>query len=166
MTIFYEAFEREKNSDIKHYGVRGMRWGVINKADLKGGKAGGIARGIQRSSDARSLETWTLKDKVERMKLESDYRKLSEEEETYAATQAQKLRTAKIENVMTAVQTIGAIVGTVGGVIGLVNAFGGNTRGIGEKFKAMNQKRKQTKYGNTANMKALGNRPVAGGKSK
>lgn len=166
MANFYEAFERERSSDIKHHGVRGMRWGVINKADLKGGKAGGIARGMQRSSDARSLEPWALKDKVERMKLESDYRKLSEEEETYAATQAQKLRTAKIENIMTAVQTIGAIVGTVGGVIGLVNAFGGNTRGIGKKFKAMNQKRKQTKYGPGMDPAFFGNRPVIGGKSK
>lgn len=166
MTIFYEAFEREKSSDIKHYGIKGMRWGVINKADLKGGKAGGIARGMQRSSDARSLETWTLKDKVERMKLESDYRKLSEEEETYAATQAQKLRTAKIENIMTAVQTIGAIVGTVGGVLGLVKTFGGHPEKIGEKIKAKHQERKQAKYGNTVNMSLFGSRPVADGKSK
>ena len=28
MSNFYEAFEREKNSDIRHYGVKGMRWGV------------------------------------------------------------------------------------------------------------------------------------------
>ena len=166
MTKFYEAFEREQNSDIKHYGVRGMRWGVINKKDLKGGKAGGIIRGMQRSSDAKSLESWTLKDKVDRMRLESDYRKLSEEEETYAATQAQKLKTAKIERVIATVQTVGAVVGTVGGVLGLVKTFGGHPEKIGEKIKAKHQERKQAKYGNTVNMSALGNRPVAGGKSK
>lgn len=166
MTNFYEAFEREKNSDIKHHGVKGMRWGVINRKDLKGGKAGGIVRGMQRSSDAKSLESWTLKDKVDRMRLESDYRKLNEEEETYAATQAQKLKTAKIERIIATVQTVGAVVGTVGGVLGLVKTFGGHPEKIGEKIKAKHQERKQAKYGNTVNMSALGNRPVSGTKSK
>ena len=145
MTKFYEAFEREQNSDIKHYGVRGMRWGVINKKDLKGGKAGGIVRGMQRSSDAKSLESWTLKDKVDRMRLESDYRKLSEEEETYAATQAQKLKTAKVEHIMSTVQTIGAIVGTVGGVLGLVKTFGGHPENLVSNIKEYHRARKQEK---------------------
>lgn len=145
MTKFYEAFEREQNSDIKHYGVRGMRWGVINKKDLKGGKAGGIVRGMQRSSDAKSLESWTLKDKVDRMRLESDYRKLSEEEETYAATQAQKLKTAKVEHIMSTVQTIGAIVGTVGGVLGLVKTFGGHPENLVSNIKEHYRARKQEK---------------------
>ena len=157
MNDFYKALETKRESDISHYGVRGMRWGVINKKDLKGGKAGGIVRGMQRSSDAKSLESWTLKDKVDRMRLESDYRKLSEEEETYAATQAQKLKTAKIERIIATVQTVGAVVGTVGGVLGLVKTFGGHPEKIGKKIKARHQERKQAKFGN---------RPVSGGKSK
>mgnify|MGYP007027003626 CR=1 FL=1 len=28
MANFYEAFEKNRSTDIKHYGVRGMRWGV------------------------------------------------------------------------------------------------------------------------------------------
>ena len=145
MTKFYEAFEREQNSDIRHYGVKGMRWGVINKKDLKGGKAGGIVRGMQRSSDAKSLESWTLKDKVDRMRLESDYRKLSEEEETYAVTQAQKLKTAKIEHVIATVQAVGAVVGTVGGVLGLVKTFGGHPEKLEDNIKEYRKARKQEK---------------------
>lgn len=123
MSNFYEAFEREKNSDIRHYGVKGMKWGVINKADMKGGKAGGIVRGMQKSSGSKDMESWDLKDKVERMKLESDYRKLTEEEETYAITQAEKIRQAKIEKVMAAVKTVGAIAGTVGTILGVVKSI-------------------------------------------
>ena len=122
MSIFYEAFEREKNSDIRHYGVKGMKWGVINKADMKGGKSGGIVRGMQKSSGAGGMESWDLKDKVERMKLESDYRKLTEEEETYAVVQAEKIRQAKIEKVMSAVKTVGAIAGTAGTILGVVKS--------------------------------------------
>ena len=123
MSNFYEAFEREKNSDIRHYGVKGMKWGVINKADMKGGKSGGIVRGMQKSSGAGGMESWDLKDKVERMKLESDYRKLTEEEETYAVVQAEKIRQAKIEKVMSAVKTVGAIAGTAGTIIGVVKSI-------------------------------------------
>ena len=136
MSNFYEAFEREKNSDIRHYGVKGMKWGVINKADMKGGKSGGIVRGMQKSSGAGGMESWDLKDKVERMKLESDYRKLTEEEETYAVTQAEKIRQAKIETVMSAVKTVGTVVSTATGVIGLVKAISGTNAGkkLGEKI--------------------------------
>lgn len=136
MSNFYEAFEREKNSDIRHYGVKGMKWGVINKADMKGGKSGGIVRGMQKSSSAGGMESWDLKDKVERMKLESDYRKLTEEEETYAITQAEKIRQAKIEKVMAAVKTVGAVVSTTAGVIGLVKTISGSdtAKKLGEKI--------------------------------
>ena len=136
MSNFYEAFEREKNSDIRHYGVKGMKWGVINKADMKGGKSGGIVRGMQKSSGAGGMESWDLKDKVERMKLESDYRKLTEEEETYAITQAEKIRQAKIEKVMAAVKTVGAVVSTTAGVIGLVKTISGSdtAKKLGEKI--------------------------------
>lgn len=136
MSNFYEAFEREKNSDIRHYGVKGMKWGVINKADMKGGKSGGIVRGMQKSSGAGGMESWDLKDKVERMKLESDYRKLTEEEETYAVIQAEKIRQAKIEKVMAAVKTVGAVVSTTAGVIGLVKTISGSDIGkkLGEKI--------------------------------
>lgn len=123
MSNFYEAFEREKNSDIRHYGVKGMKWGVINKADMKGGKSGGIVRGMQKSSGAGGMESWDLKDKVERMKLESDYRKLTEEEETYAVVQAEKIRQAKIEKVMSAVKTVGAVAGTAGTILGVVKSI-------------------------------------------
>lgn len=133
MSNFYEAFEREKNSDIRHYGVKGMKWGVINKADMKGGKSGGIVRGMQKSSGSKDMESWDLKDKVERMKLESDYRKLTEEEETYAITQAEKIRQAKIEKVMAAVKTVGTVVSTTAGVIGLVKAISGSS--AGEKIR-------------------------------
>lgn len=145
MNDFYKALETKHEGDISHYGVRGMRWGVINRKDLKGGKAGGIVRGMQRSSDAKSLESWTLKDKVDRMRLESDYRKLSEEEETYAATQAQKLKTAKIERVIATVQTVGAVVGTVGGVLGLVKTFGGHPENLVSNIKEYRKARKQEK---------------------
>lgn len=136
MSNFYEAFEREKNSDIRHYGVKGMKWGVINKADMKGGKSGGIVRGMQKSSGAGGMESWDLKDKVERMKLESDYRKLTEEEETYAVVQAEKIRQAKIEKVMSAVKTVGAVVSTTAGVIGLVKTISGSdtAKKLGEKI--------------------------------
>ena len=136
MSNFYEAFEREKKSDIRHYGVKGMKWGVINKADMKGGKSGGIVRGMQKSSGSKDMESWDLKDKVERMKLESDYRKLTEEEETYAITQAEKIRQAKIEKVMAAVKTVGTVVSTTTGVIGLVKAISGTNAGkkLGEKI--------------------------------
>ena len=136
MSNFYEAFEREKNSDIRHYGVKGMKWGVINKADMKGGKSGGIVRGMQKSSGAGGMESWDLKDKVERMKLESDYRKLTEEEETYAITQAEKIRQAKIEKVMAAVKTVGTVVSTTAGVIGLVKTISGSDVGkkLGKKI--------------------------------
>lgn len=136
MSNFYEAFEREKNSDIRHYGVKGMKWGVINKADMKGGKSGGIVRGMQKSSGAGGMESWDLKDKVERMKLESDYRKLTEEEETYAVVQAEKIRQAKIEKVMAAVKTVGAVVSTTAGVIGLVKTISGSdtAKKLGEKI--------------------------------
>lgn len=163
MKNFYEAFERESDSDIKHHGVKGMRWGVINKQELKGGKAGGIVRGMQRSSDARSMENWTLKDKVDRMRLESDYRKLTEEEETYAATQAEKLRKAKIERVMTTVQTVGSVVGMVGGVLGLVKTFGGHPENIAKNIKA---KREANKQAGQYSSSMFGNRPQTGGKSK
>ena len=133
MSNFYEAFEREKKSDIRHYGVPGMKWGVIRKADMKGGKSGGIVRGMERSSGARGMESWDLKDKVERMKLESDYRKLTEEEETYAVTQAEKIRQAKNETVMSAVKTVGTVVSTTAGVIGLVKAISGSS--AGEKIR-------------------------------
>ena len=123
MSDFYEAFEREKASDIRHYGKKGMKWGVINAPDLKGGKSAGIIRGMQKTSDVKSMETWDLKDKVERMKAESDYRKLTEEEETYAATPAEKIRKAKIEKIMAAVQTVGAVVGTAGTIIGVVKSI-------------------------------------------
>ena len=135
MSNFYEAFEREKNSDIRHYGVKGMKWGVINKADMKGGKSGGIVRGMQKSSGAGGMESWDLKDKVERMKLESDYRKLTEEEETYAITQAEKIRQAKIEKVMAAVKTVGTVVSTTAGVIGLVKTISGSD--VGKKLGKM-----------------------------
>ena len=136
MSNFYEAFEREKNSDIRHYGVKGMKWGVINKADMKGGKSGGLVRGMQKSSGAGGMESWDLKDKVERMKLESDYRKLTEEEETYAVIQAEKIRQAKIEKVMSAVKTVGAVVSTTAGVIGLVKTISGSDVGkkLGKKI--------------------------------
>lgn len=136
MSNFYESFEREKKSDIRHYGVPGMKWGVIRKADMKGGKSGGIVRGMERSSGARGMESWDLKDKVERMKLESDYRKLTEEEETYAVTQAEKIRQAKIETVMSAVKTVGTVVSTTAGVIGLVKTISGSDVGkkLGEKI--------------------------------
>ena len=136
MSNFYEAFEREKKSDIRHYGVPGMKWGVIRKADMKGGKSGGIVRGMERSSGARGMESWDLKDKVERMKLESDYRKLTEEEETYAVTQAEKIRQAKIETVMSAVKTVGTVVSTTAGVIGLVKTISGSDVGkkLGKKI--------------------------------
>lgn len=123
MSNFYEAFEREKASDIRHYGKKGMKWGVINAPALKGGKSAGIVRGMQKTSDVKSMETWDLKDRVERMKAESDYRKLTEEEETYAVTQAEKIRKAKIEKVMAAVQTVGAVVGTAGTIIGVVKSI-------------------------------------------
>ena len=123
MSDFYEAFEREKASDIRHYGKKGQKWGVINKPDLKGGTSAGIIRGMQKTSDVKSMETWDLKDKVERMKAESDHRKLTEEEETYAVTQAEKIRKAKIEKIMAAVQTVGAVVGTAGTIIGVVKSI-------------------------------------------
>ena len=123
MSNFYEAFEREKASDIRHYGKKGMKWGVINAPDLKGGTSAGIVRGMQKTSNVKSMETWDLKDKVERMKAESDYRKLTEEAETYAVTQAEKIRKAKIEKVMAAVQTVGAVVGTAGTIIGVVKSI-------------------------------------------
>ena len=136
MSDFYEAFEREKASDIRHYGRKGQKWGVINKPDLKGGTSAGIIRGMQKTSDVKSMETWDLKDKVERMKAESEYRKLTEEEETYATTQAEKIRKAKIEKIMAAVQTVGAVVGTVGGVVGLVKTISGSDVGkkLGKKI--------------------------------
>ena len=79
------------------------------------------------------------------MRLESDYRKLSEEEETYAATQAQKLKTAKIERVIATVQTVGAVVGTVGGVLGLVKTFGGHPENLVSNIKEYRKARKQEK---------------------
>lgn len=153
MSNFYEAFEREKNSDIRHYGVKGMKWGVINKADMKGGKSGGIVRGMQKSSGAGGMESWDLKDKVERMKLESDYRKLTEEEETYAITQAEKIRQAKIEKVMAAVKTVGAVVSTTAGVIGLVKTISGSdvTKALGDRVKAARDIHKARKNPNDPN---------------
>ena len=135
MSNFYEAFEREKASDIRHYGKKGMKWGVINKPDLKGGASAGIVRGMQKTTDVKSMETWDLKDKVERMKAESEYRKLTEEEETYATTQAAKIRKAKTEKIMAAVQTVGAVVGTVGGVVKLIQSISSTKTGkkIGAK---------------------------------
>lgn len=121
---FMAAFEREANSDISHYGVRGMKWGVINKQDLKGGKAGAIQRGMEKSSDVKSQENWTLKDKVERMKLESDYRKLTEEEESYATIQAEKIRKAKAENLVTAVGAAAAAVGLANGIFSMCKNIG------------------------------------------
>lgn len=149
MSNFYEAFEREKNSDIRHYGVKGMKWGVINKADMKGGKSGGIVRGMQKSSGAEGMESWDLKDKVERMKLESDYRKLTEEEETYAVVQAEKIRQAKIEKVMAAVKTVGAVVSTTAGVIGLVKTISGSdtAKKLGEKIReGVNHIKREPQY--------------------
>lgn len=131
-TLFHSA---SHDDYLEHYGKKGMKWGVINAPSLKGGKSAGIVRGMQKTSDVKSMETWDLKDRVERMKAESDYRKLTEEEETYAVTQAEKIRKAKIEKVMAAVQTVGAVVGTVGGVVGLVKSISSTETGkkIGEK---------------------------------
>lgn len=143
MSNFYEAFEREKNSDIRHYGVKGMKWGVINKADMKGGKSGGIVRGMQKSSGAGGMESWDLKDKVERMKLESDYRKLTEEEETYAITQAEKIRQAKIEKVMSAVKTVGAIAGTAGTILGVVKSVSSWAKEADKKPKTWDEAMKR-----------------------
>ena len=143
MSNFYEAFEREKNSDIRHYGVKGMKWGVINKADMKGGKSGGIVRGMQKSSGAGGMESWDLKDKVERMKLESDYRKLTEEEETYAITQAEKIRQAKIEKVMAAVKTVGTVAGTAGTILGVVKSISSWAKEADKKPKTWDEAMKR-----------------------
>lgn len=111
---FAEKFDRTR--DIQHYGVMGMRWGVQNKT-----MAEGIQRGAERGGEAKDMESWELKDKVDRMKLESDYRKLTEEEETYAVTKAQAIRKAKMDQIEGALRVINTALSTVNGVSTIVN---------------------------------------------
>lgn len=111
---FAEKFDRTR--DIQHYGVMGMRWGVQNKT-----MAEGIQRGAERGGEARDMESWELKDKVDRMKLESDYRKLTEEEETYAVSKAQAIRKAKMDQIEGALRVVNTALGTINGVSTIVN---------------------------------------------
>lgn len=135
MINFLDAMDREASSDIRHFGVRGMRWGVINKKEARGGVRAGIIRGMKNSSDASSLPDWTLGDRVDRLKKESDYRRLIEERETYAASQAEKIKKAKSEKVMKVVAGVATAVSLTGGILGIVKSLGGHPENIGGNIK-------------------------------
>lgn len=119
-----EDLHRRQTGDILHYGVQGMRWGVQNK-DM----GEGIARGVERAVEAPDLETWELKDRVDRMKLESDYRKLTEEEETYAVSKAEAIKKAQKDKIEGALRLANLAIGTANGVFTLT----GNIRKWVEK---------------------------------
>lgn len=124
---FLDAWERESASDIKHWGVKGMRWGVINKSELKGGMAGGIRRGMQYSNaNIGRMEPYELRDQVDQMRLESDYRKLVEERATYGAVQAQKIKEAKRAKILAVAGGVAAAVSFAGGVLKIVSSLGGH----------------------------------------
>ena len=82
MSNFYEAFEREKASDIRHYGKKGMKWGVITSEYQKVGNQPGQQdenshaseyseeeqRAIQASADAiRGADAESVKEKRKRI---------------------------------------------------------------------------------------------------
>lgn len=78
------------NSDFSHYGVKGMKWGVrkssnqsSTKAERKAARAVDRAERKSRKKDykkRRSMSDVDLKKKVERLKLEKEYRNLTNED--------------------------------------------------------------------------------------
>lgn len=103
--------------DIVHAGRKGMKRGehLFGDRDYTpiGTKAGAIERGAERGRQAGSMETWDLKDKVDRMKLESDYRKYSMEEETLDYDIQQQITEAKEEKVRQAIEDVAKILGLI-----------------------------------------------------
>lgn len=135
MGNFLDAMER-KSAYLQHYGVKGMRWGVINKKELKGGMAGGIRRGMQYSNASiGSMEQYELRDQVDQMRLESDYRKLVEERATYAAVQTQKIKEAKRAKILAVAGGVAAAVSITGGVLNIVKSLGGHPEKLPKKIR-------------------------------
>lgn len=103
--------------DIVHAGRKGMKRGehLFGDRDYTpiGTKAGAIERGAERGRQAGSMETWDLKDQVDRMKLESDYRKYSMEEETLDYDIQQQITEAKQEKVRQAIDDVAKILGLI-----------------------------------------------------
>lgn len=130
---FMTAFENAKNSDIRHYGVQGMKWGVINKSEMKGGRAGSLKRGYAAGNSAPSMQSYELRDEVDRMKLERDYRELKEYDATRAINQAKKVNEARTEKVMKIVGGVTATVAAANGVFNLVKNISGMKSKISEK---------------------------------
>lgn len=99
--------------DIVHAGRKGMKRGehLFGDRDYTpiGTKAGAIEKGAERGRQASSMETWDLKDKVDRMKLESDYRKYSMEEETLDYEIQQQITEAKEEKVRKIIEDVATV---------------------------------------------------------
>jgi hypothetical protein len=88
--IKFEPAEDQKESEIKHYGVPGMRWGVRNAVSNASGRVKGHIKSATTSSDdhlrykalrkkkLRDMSDDELRSVVKRMKLVSQYRRSGE----------------------------------------------------------------------------------------
>lgn len=121
---FMASFDRESSSDICHYGVHGMKWGqnLFGKE-----KISGLRRAQKRQEGLSSREQWDIKDDVDRMRLESDYRRLTEEQELYAQTQADKIRNSRTERVKEIAGLVSMGLGIAVGVTGLIKNISGKS---------------------------------------
>ena len=122
MNNFYEAFERERSSDIQHHGVKGMRWGVTNEKEPVG--------------ERTAANT------------ENDTYRINEEDRKYAVAKAKKVRTSPIDKIVSTVFLVGGLAGSIAGVLGLVQMLGGHPENIPPKVNYAFQKMKNRKYGN------------------
>ena len=63
---------------LKHYGVKGMKWGVVKKAANDGSEhAKWLAKETQKNKEAKTMTNDELKKRIERLNLEKKYSELN-----------------------------------------------------------------------------------------
>ena len=98
---------------------------------------------------AKAMESWDLKDKTDRMRLESEYRKYSEEEANIDYEAAERIRKAKQEKVDRALKYVTTGLGITTSILGIIKFAQGeadrNERKDKEAAKAVEESLKKDK---------------------